>query len=339
MKDMELIKEQLNCYIDGELDERKSNELKRLIDNDSQVQSLYDSLRRYKNLMDAAGQTAAPEHLCDSITARLEREVLLADTGTYSLKAGRRHLMIRHLMTAAAVIALAAVLSIIVFDIFVPKSSRQQLLSGTLRKKAVRQVLYEKPFAETKQQEDKKIVPEKSFDVPLVAVLKLKTNNPIEVDWFVAKALTTTNLFNRTTSIDRQPGTVRYVINCGNQSIVNLVQELSFIWPQCVSTKIDVGTEQLGKYITINNISAEQAMEICKTENFGQRLRMANDLAVINKFTSPAVADRLYAAADINYELLIAQKPTLTSTEKNQSANPPPDNIKNATLTIIVTSD
>jgi hypothetical protein len=338
MKDTEQIEEMLNCYIDGELDERKSNEVKRLIDNDKEIQSLYDSLKRYKNLMDAVCQAPAPEGLCDNITAQLERKVLLADTEVYSHKAGRRHLMARRLMTAAAVIALAAVLFTVVFDIFVPKSSRQQLLSGAMRKKAIKEVLYEKPFDDAKQQEDIKIVPQNSYDVPLVAILTLKTNSPIEVDWFIAKALTTTDLFNRTAAIDRQPGAVRYVINCSNQSLVNLIQELSFIWPQCTSTKIDIGTEQTGKYITINNISAGQAMEICKAENLGQRLRIANDLAIINKFTSPAVIDRLYAAADINYDLLVTQKPALTSTEKTQIAGQSPDNIKNATLTIIVIS-
>ena len=338
MKDMEQIEEMLNCYIDGELDERKSNEVKRLIDNDSQIHSLYDSLKRYKNLMDTVCQVPAPEGLCDNITAHLEREVLLADTQIYSLKAGRRHLMARRLMTAAAVIALAAVLFVVIFDIFVPKSSRQQLLSNALRKKTIKQVLYEKPFADTKQQEDMKIVPQNSYDVPLVVILALKTNNPIEVDWLVAKALTTTDLFNQTAAIDRRTGVVRYVINCNNQSLISLIQELSFIWPQCTDTKIDIGTEQAGKYITINNISARQVMEICKAENFGQRLRMANDLAIINKFTTPAIIDRLYAAVDIDYDLLVTQKPALTSTEKTQTAGQPSNDIKNATLTIIVIS-
>ena len=338
MKDMEQIEELLNSYIDGELDERKSNEVKRLMDNDKEIQSLYDSLKRYKSLMQTVSRLPVPEGLCENITTRLERHILLADTDIYSHKAGRRHLMARRLMTAAAVIALAAVLSVIVFDIFVPKSSRQQLLTNVMRKRATKQVLYEKPFDETKQQEDKQIVPEKAADVPLVAILTLETKSPIEVDWLVAKALTTTNLFNQTAAIDRQLGSVRYVLNCNKDSLVSLLQELSFIWPQCTNTKMDIGTEQVGKYITINNISTQQLLEICKAENFGQRLRMANDLAVINKVTSPVVIDRLYAIADTDYDLFKPQKPVLTSVEKTQTASQPSGNIKNATLIIIVIS-
>jgi hypothetical protein len=339
MKDMEQIEELLNSYIDDELDERKSNEVKRLIDNDKEIQSLYDSLKRYKSLMQTVSRLPVPEGLCENITAQLERHILLADTDIYSHKAGRRHLMARRLITVAAIIVLAAILSVIVFDIFVPKSSREQLMTNVLRKRATKQVLYERPFDETKQpQEDKQIVPETTVDAPLVAILTLETDKLIEVDWLVAKALTTTNLFNQTAAIDRQPGSVRYVLNCNKDSLVSLMQELSFIWPQCTNTKMDIGTEQAGKYITINNISTQQMLEICKAESFGQRLRMANDLAVINKVTSPAVIDRLYAAADIDYDLLKPQKPVLTSIEKTQTVNQLLDNTKNVTLTIIVIS-
>ncbi len=339
MKDTEQIEELLSSYLDGELDERKSNEIKRLIDNDSQIQRLYDSLKRHKNLMNSVSQQPVPEGLCDNITSRLEREVLLANTETYSHKAGKRHLMVRRLMTAAAVIVLATVLSVVIFDIFVPKSSRDKLLTSALRRDTTKKVLYEQPFAETQPPEDKKIVPQMPYDVSLVAILTLKTNNPIEVDWFVAKALTTTNLFGRTAAVDRQPGSVKYVINCDNESVAGLMQELSFIWPQCTDAKIDISTEQTGKYVTVNNISADQVMKICKAENLGQRIRMANDLAVINKITTPAITDRLYANADIDYDLLVNQKPTLTAAEKTEIAPQPSETLENATLTIIVISN
>jgi hypothetical protein len=339
MKDLEQIEELLNSYIDGELDERKINEVKRLIDNDKEIESLYDSLKRYKNLMQTVSQPPVPEGMCENITARLERHILLSDTDIYSHKAGKRHLMIRRLITAAAIIVLAAVLSAIIFDIFVPKSSRQRLITNATKKRTTKQVLYERPFDETKQpQEDKQIVPESTVDAPLVAILTFETNRLIEVDWLVAKALTTTNLFNQTAAIDRQPGSVRYVLNCSKDSLVSLIQELSFIQPQCISTKMDIGTEQAGKYITINNISSQQMLEICKVESFGQRLRMAGDLAVINKVTSPAVIDRLYAAEDTDYDLLKPQKPVLTSVEKIETVNQLSDNTKNATITIIVIS-
>jgi hypothetical protein len=339
MKDMGQIEELLNGYIDGELDERKSNEVKRLIDHDKEVFDLYDSLKRYKDLMDSVSQTHCPDGLGDSINKQLEREILLADTSVYSHSAGRRHLILRRFMTAAAMIALAAILSFVILDIFIPKSSRDKFFANTMRKKTFKEVLYEKPFpnesATPAPQQDIPIIPVKGSDVPLVAVLTLETKNPIEVDWLVAKALTTTGIFNQTTAIERQPGSVRYVINCSDESVANLLAELSFVWPQCRSAKLDIGTEQAGKYITVNNISAQQALDICKADAYPVRSRMAGDLAAINRAAAENI-EKLYAIDTIDYEQLYAQKPALASVEKSPDVNLPVTGDRTAAITIIV---
>jgi hypothetical protein len=243
-------------------------------------------------------------------------------------------------MTAAAMIVLTAILSFVILDIFIPKSSRDKFFANTMRKKSFTQALYEKPFpnepaASPVAQQDIPIPPVKANDVPLVTVLTLETKNPIEVDWLIAKALTTTGIFNQTLSIDRQPGSVRYVINCSSESAANLLAELSFIWPQCSIAKLDVGTEQPGKYITVNNISAEQALEICKAPSSSVRLRMANDLAIINRAAAENV-EKLYALDAIDYEQLYAQKPALASVEKSSKTNKIAAGDRTAAITIIV---
>jgi hypothetical protein len=337
MKDMEQIEEMLNSYIDGELDERRSTEIKRLIDNDKEVFGLYDSLKRYKSLMDAVSRTPCPEGLHENITKQLERQILLADTDSYSHKAGRRHLLIRRLMTAAAMVALGAVLSLVILDIFVPKSSRDKMMSNAMGGKTIKQVLYEKPFPDEPPPQDKKVAQKKHYDLPLVAILTLQTDKPIEVDWLVAKALNTTGLFKQTSAIDRQSGSVRYVLKCSKTSLINLLGELSFVWPQCDNAKLDIGAEQAGKYVTIDNITAQQTMDICKADDFSVRLRMANDLAVINR-TAAENIEKLYLADNFDYEKLIARKPALASTEKIPDANQPVDNSLTSTITIMVVS-
>jgi hypothetical protein len=341
MKDMEQIEELLNEYIDGELDERKSNEVKRLIDHDKEIFDLYDSLKRYKDIMDSVSQAPCPDGLGDSINKQLEREILLADTSGYSHSAGRRHLIIKRFMTAAAVIVLFAILSFVILDIFIPKSSRDKFFANTMRKKTFKEALYEKPFPDESvssapaPKQDIPITPVKGNDVPLVAVLTLETQNPIEVDWLVAKALTTTGIFNQTTAIDRQPGSVRYVINCSNESVVNLLTELSFVWPQCRNAKLDLGTEQVGKYITVNNISVKQALDICKADAYSARLRTAGDAVIINRAADENI-EKLYAIDGIDYEQLYTQKPVLASAEKLPDANLPTTGDRTAVITIIV---
>jgi hypothetical protein len=345
MKDMEQIEELLNSYIDGELDERKTNEVKRLIDHDKEIFDIYDSLKRYKNLMDSVSQIPCPDGLGDSINKQLERQILLADTSVYSHSAGRRHLILRRFMTAAAMIALAAVLSFVILDIFIPKSSRDKFFANTMRKKTFKEVLYEKPFPSEAApdeiaslpapKQNIPITPVRGNDVPLVAVLTLETKSPIEIDWLVAKAMTTTGIFNQTTAIDRQPGSVKYVINCNNESAANLLAELSFIWPQCRNAKLDIGTDQAGKYITVNNVSAQQTLAICKADTYPARLKMANDLAAVNRVAAENI-EKLYAINSIDYEQLYTQKPALASTEKSPDANSPANGDRTAVITIIV---
>ncbi|PKL48228.1 MAG: hypothetical protein CVV39_04690 [Planctomycetes bacterium HGW-Planctomycetes-1] len=322
MKDIEYIEELLNSYIDGELDERKSNEVRRLIENDAEVRQFYDSLTRYKKLVGSVPPVSAPEGFAEGVAKRLERQILLADTGVYHHHAGRRHLILRRLMTAAAIIVLGAVLSLIVFDIFVPKTSRDKLVDSALGRKQKPQVFYEKPFADAPPAEDKPIAikPAKVSPFPMVAKLTLTTDRPVETDWLIGKALTNTGLFDKTVAVDRKTGSVKYVLNCGEESLVSLINELSFIWPKCSDAKLEVGTEQAGKYVAVNNITAQQTLEICKADSYSQRIRMANDLAIINDSMAEDVVKKYLVQEDINYDLLIPDKPVLTSAEKTEPA-------------------
>ena len=203
--------------------------------------------------------------------------------------------------------------------------------------KTIKQVLYEKPFPDEPPPEDKKVVRQKLYDLPLVAVLTLQTDKPIEVDWLVSKALNTTGLFKQTSSIERQTGSVRYVLKCSKTSLLNLLAELSFLWPQCQAAKLDIGAEQTGKYVTVDNITAQQTMDICRADDSSVRLRMANDLAVINRAAAESV-EKLYFADSLDYEKIIARKPAIASAKKIPDTNLPIDNSLTSTITIMVVS-
>jgi len=315
MKDIEHIEELLNSYIDNELDERGNNEVKRLIDNDKTVQQLFESLSRCKTLLGSLKISAAPEGFSDIVAMNLERSMLLADMGTYQNKKGRRRLILRKFFTAAAMIALMAVLSYVVFDVFVPNSSRQKFADNVLHRKQKPQVIYEKPFANVQPAEDKQLSVKKFPLIPLVARLTLVTSNPVEADWLVGKALMSTTLFDKTTVVDRKTGIVRYVLNCDRSSIVDLVAELNIIWPKCHDATLEIGTEQQGKYITVKNATARQTLDICKADNYNQRIRMANDLAVINEVAGADVLKSYYAQKNTDADFTIPEKPALTSSE------------------------
>lgn len=334
MKDFEQLEELLNSYIDGELDERKTNEVKRLIDNDKQARKTYDSLHRCRQLLSSLPHASAPEGFCESVTRDLERNILLADTEVYHNKKGKRRLVFRKMMTAAAMLALVAALSYVVFDIFVPKTARQKFADNVLSRKTKPQVLYEKPFAQAPEQVKEVLAP-KGPAVPLVARLTLVTESPVETDWLIGKALMNTALFDKTLSVDRKTGYIKYVLSCDRNSIVSLLGELNFIWPKCSGAALEVGTEQQGKYITVNNISARQTLDICKADSYNQRVRMASDIAMINQVAVTDVLKDYFAKQNADSEFIVPDKPVLTSSEKPEQIQPQ-DTSEPASFTITV---
>ncbi len=335
MKDFEQLEELLNSYIDGELDERKANEVKRLIDNDKQARKTYDSLHRCRQLLSSLSHTSAPEGFCESVTRDLERNILLADTEVYHNKKGKRRLVFRKMMTAAAMLALVAALSYVVFDIFVPKTARQKFADNVLSRKKP-QLLYEKPFAQAPEPEQVKEVPAlKGPAVPLVARLTLVTESPVETDWLIGKALMNTALFDKTLSVDRKTGYIKYVLSCDRNSLVSLLGELNFIWPKCSDAALEVGTEQQGKYITVNNISARQTLDICRADTYNQRVRMASDIAMINQVAVADVLKDYLAKQNADSEFIVPDKPVLTSSE-NPLKTQPQETSEPASFTITV---
>jgi hypothetical protein len=338
MKDIENTEELLNSFIDNELDERKANEVRRLIDNDAQVRQIYESLNRCKKLVGSLRTATAPEGFSETITRNLEREMLLADTGVYYHKKGKRRLVFRHFLTAAAMLVLLAMLSYVVLDVFVPKSSRQKFAENYLHTKHKTQLVYQNPDAKVEPPQDKVIELPKGPVIPLVAKLTLTTESPIETDWLIGKALMNTSLFDKTSAVDRKTGSIKYSLACDRKAMIGLLEELTFIWPKCTNAVLEVGTEQPGKFVTIDNITARQTLDICKAGNFNQRMRIAGDVSIINQASDTEVLRNYFARENAGSDLIVADKPVLTSSEKTEPNQP--NNITDdpANLTIMVIS-
>lgn len=331
MKEIENIEELLNSYIDNELDERKGNEVKRLIDNEPEVRQLFETINRHKLLVNALRSAAAPEGFSESVTRSLERQMLLADTGIYQHKKGKRRLAFRHFLTAAAMFVLLAALSYVVLDVFVPQSTRQKFTDSVFRRSTKPKIIaadapdFAKPIA------DSPLETPKGPAVPLIARLTLVTENPVELDWLIGKALMNTSLFEKTLSVERRTDFVKYSLSCERSALTGLLSELTSIWPKCSDTMMEVGTEQPGKFVTVNNISAQQTMDICKADSYNLRMRIANDLAVVNQTAQTDFLRSYFARQNSGSELLTADKPALTSAEKSEQT----DEVSQSAQTII----
>ena len=82
-------------------------------------------------------------------------------------------------------------------------------------------------------------------------------------------------------------------------------------------------------------MTAQQVLDICKADNYTQRVRMANDIAMINAATAVDVSKQYVAKDNIDYDLLMPNKPVLTATEKTEQLKS--DNtLEQTNLTIMV---
>ncbi len=121
MKPNPNIDELLNGFLDDELAPRQRTEVQRLIAHDQKIADRLDELEKSKTLLNALPFEVAPDEMAEDIKLALERRALLGpQQEEYDERAGARHLLLRKIATAAAMIALFAALSAVVYNIVAP---------------------------------------------------------------------------------------------------------------------------------------------------------------------------------------------------------------------------
>ena len=111
------IEELLNAYVDGELSVKERQRVEHLLLEDSEAQELFKQIQQVSQGVSALPVTAAPQELADNIQYELEREFLLGKEEVLSELAGEKHLQVRWLVSAAAVLVLAGVIVTVVYTV------------------------------------------------------------------------------------------------------------------------------------------------------------------------------------------------------------------------------
>ena len=127
MKENRNIDELLNSFIDGELTARQRTEAQRLIAHDAQVAQRLRELQKCKTLVSSLPYVEAPAEMLEVVKTSLERRTLLGQqSSAFDQRAGARHLLVRKVLSAAAMIGLVAVLAAVIYTIVGPESSPQK---------------------------------------------------------------------------------------------------------------------------------------------------------------------------------------------------------------------
>ncbi len=222
------IEELLNSYIDGELTERENTEVQRLVSHDEQVAQRLRELQTCKILVSSLPRAEAPARILDEVKASLETEAV-SDERDWNEepsggRVGVRHLMVRKLFAAAAMIGLVAVLSTVIYTIVTPVTPPIPPL------------------------------PAVAFD----GRLELKTDALSTVNTFIERAIEEKGLSD-SISVTNQNGKRVYSLTCSREDLNLLLAGLTDVWEKCNSTtlsaKIPVEKE-------FDNVSTERIITI-----------------------------------------------------------------------------
>jgi len=213
------IEELLNSFIDGELTQREATEVERLIADDMRIAQRFRELQKSKMLVVSLPRAEAPAEMAEEIKASLERMTLSGQQAErFDERAGARHLLVRKVLAAAAMIGLVAILSAVVYTIVAPES----------------------------------VPPAAGFR----GRLELKTSNLAAVDSFIKKAIEDNGL--KYSSPGKQGDKSVYALSCSREGLNLLLADLENIWERFDSTTLFVETKTPGKEVVVDGVSAEQ---------------------------------------------------------------------------------
>ncbi len=262
------IDELLSSFIDGELTVTQQTEVKHLISQDTEVARRMRQLQKCKTLVSSLPRAKAPARILTEITTSLAGRALLSEhSSTFSKSAGTRHLMIRKVLSAVAMISLVAVLAAVIYTIVAPETIQDRPIV------VVNRELPEK--VETIEASPRMVAAE------FHGRLELSTNDLVAVNGFINMAIEDRGLLFSVSPANRQDKCI-YSLSCSNEDLGMLLSDLDSIWAEFDSTTLFVNTEEFAKTVMVEAVTTEQIADIVGQDTSEKAVSLAKDLAVLN---------------------------------------------------------
>lgn len=262
------IDELLNSYIDGELTVVQQTEVKHLISQDTEIARRMRQLQKCKTLIGSLPRAKAPGRILTEVTASLAGRALLdKQSSAVSRRAGTRHLMIRKVLSAAAMISLVVVLGAVIYTIVAPETIRDEPIV------AVNRELPDK--VETIEAIPRMVAAE------FHGRLEMSTSNLVAVNGFINMAIEDRDI-SCSVSPASQQGKCIYSLSCSREDLDMLLSDLDSIWAEFDSTTLFVNTEEFTKTVMVEAVTTEQIADIVGQDTSEKAVSLAKDLAVLN---------------------------------------------------------
>jgi len=276
-KNKQDIDELLNSFLDDELTSDQRLDVRQLITSDAQVARRLVELKKCKALLQGLPPAEAPGEMLERIRASVDGRASLRTDSLEDpvLRAvGTRHLMMRKLMSAAAMLLLVAVLVAVIYTIVAPERVPD-------RSSAVKDL--ERPLRIAKMEETPKAA------APAVPVnpaelfsgrLELAAAGFAAADAFVNKTIENSSL--EYLRLQTSPGRSVYNIRCGRKGLNALAAGLEGAWNRFGSASLFVAAADNAE-IEVAEIDTKQLIGIAGQDTPAAVVKVAKDVAVLNR--------------------------------------------------------
>jgi len=287
----ERIDELLNGYIDDELTTERQSEVERLIDQDAKIAQRLRQLQKCRILVASMPYAEAPASVLEGVKAAMAgRSLPSKEQPAYEEQAGKKYVLLRKVLAAAAMIALAAVLSVVI----------NRML----------------PLQDAPEGTATRVVAASGFS----GRLELKTSSLKAVDAFIKSAIDNNNDLSASTNSEGRQSRRIYSLECSSEGLHSLLDDLDNIWSELDSATLFVNTENFGAQTVVDAVTTRQIAKIAGQDSFERRIELAKDFAVLNNMAENMPDKEIRAAIEAGDSSLTQQwrmlKPVLTSSQK-----------------------
>jgi anti-sigma-K factor RskA len=299
----ERIDELLNGYIDDELTVEQQAEVERLIDQDVKIAQRLQQLQKCQILVSSMPYAEAPASVLEGVRASLADSSLPSEEQpAYEEQAGKKYLLLRKVLAAAAMITLAAVLSVVFHRIVPPRNTPEG--SVAVEDRTTESI---RPAA--------RVVAASGFS----GRLELKTSSLNAVDAFIKSAIDDKGL-SASINPERRQSRRIYSLDCTRDGLNSLLGDLDNIWTELDSATLFVNTENFGTQTVVDAVTTRQIAEINNQDSSERRIELAKDFAVLNNLAENLPDKEIRVAIETGDTNLTQQwrilKPVLTSNQK-----------------------
>ncbi len=320
MKEDANIDELLNSFLDGEATERERTEVERLLTHNAKVAKRLAELEKCRMLVGSLPYAEAPAEILEKIKESVgNMPARTFESEAFDQRKGAKHLLVRQMVSAAAMVALVAVLGMVIYTIVRPERVGERPMAATDDLRLPAKKIEVGPGGASQRFVASAEKPSEGIRKNLGGFscrLELKTKALIAADAFVSRAIEDSGLTQY--GVSKRDGAERvYTVAGSREAVKLLLGDLGNIWGRFDSASLLVETGQAGERVVVDNVKTEQISEILKQEDSEARIRVAKDIAAINRIEKHLPGEEMFAAIDYEKDDLITiPKPVLTSSEK-----------------------